>query len=295
MRAIPDYEFAEGAMLNIEKTIKKDWKNYTPSEQKLATFFLNHLHELPFETAASIGKRVTVSPMTVGRYIKKLGYADLREIKDELRADTKERTWNPDEAAKTVYAPSTLKSKIQGLADVYRLQRSADWSRITAMLASAPEVFVASFQFGRFLGSGFSMALHQLRPRVFNCEGADGSYAEVLLDAAPGACLVLMDFRRYSRHFRLLAEEAAARKIRTVILTDVYCHWARALTDNVLMFETEFGMRSVSMAQVLCELLLADIATRLEDSQSRLEAVHRLRDKFIGFAGGEDRRKKNGA
>ena len=40
-------------MLRIEKTIKEDWNSYTPSEQKLATCFLNHLNELPFETAAS--------------------------------------------------------------------------------------------------------------------------------------------------------------------------------------------------------------------------------------------------
>ena len=44
---------------------------------------------------------------------------------------------------------------------------------------------------------------------------------DILLDSDPDACLVLIDFRRYSRHFRLLAEEAAARNIRTVILTDV--------------------------------------------------------------------------
>ena len=44
-------------------------------------------------------------------------------------------------------------------------------------------------------------------------EGSDGSYADILLDPDPGVCLVLIDFRRYSRHFRQLAEEAAARKI----------------------------------------------------------------------------------
>ena len=30
-------------MPNLEETIKRDWKSYTASEQKLATFFLNHL------------------------------------------------------------------------------------------------------------------------------------------------------------------------------------------------------------------------------------------------------------
>jgi len=275
---------AGDAVLKIEKTIKRDWKSYTPSEQKLATFFLNNLQELPFETAASIGKRVTVSPMTVGRYIKKLGYGDLRDIKAELRSNSIDGAWTGVES-KTGYIPASLKSKVKGLADVYKIPESADWPRIVSMIAQASAVHVASFQVGRFMGLGFATFLQNLRPGVHFSEGADGSYADVLLDSDPSACLVLIDFRRYSRHFRLLAEEAAARKIRTVIITDVYCHWARALTDNVLMIETDFGIRSLSMAQLLLELLLAAVAQELKGTTRRVEAVHQLREKFIGFVG----------
>ena len=74
-------------MLKIEQIIKKDWKQYTASEQKLATFFLQHLQDLPFETAASIAKRLSMSPMTVGRFIKKLGYDDLKAVNKALRAE----------------------------------------------------------------------------------------------------------------------------------------------------------------------------------------------------------------
>jgi DNA-binding MurR/RpiR family transcriptional regulator len=276
------------AVLKIEKTIKRDWKSYTPSEQKLATFFLNHLQELPFETAASIGKRVDVSPMTVGRYIKKLGYADLRGVKAELRSSSIDGAWNAAEASKASYVPASLKSKVKGLADVYKIPESPDWPRIVSLIASASTVHVASFHMGRFVGLGFSTFLQNLRPRVHFSDGSDGSYADVLIDQQPGDCLVLIDFRRYSHHFRLLAEEAAARNIRTVILTDVYCHWARALTDNVLMIETDFGIRSLSMAQLLLELLLAAVAQELEGADARVETVHQLRQKFAGAASGDE-------
>ncbi len=270
-------------MLNIEKTIKKDWKNYTPSEQKIATFFLNHLDELPFETAASIGKRVTVSPMTVGRYIKKLGYADLREIKDELRTDTRERSWNWSDASKVAYSHAPLKARIEALVNVYKLPETPEWTRIVQLIAHSPIVHVATFHVGRFMGLGFASILQRLRPRVYFSDGGDGSYADILLDPEPNACLVLYDVRRYSTHFQMLAEEAAARKIQTVILTDVYCHWARALTEHVLMIETEFGIQSLSVAQTLFELLLAAIASEIKGSEVRAEAVHQLRSKFVGY------------
>ncbi len=271
-------------MLKIEKTIKKDWKSYTPSEQKLATFFLNHLHELPFETAASISKRVAVSPMTVGRYIKKLGYVDLRDIKAELRESSGENAWSGNEVSKATFTSASLKAKIKGLVDVYQIPQSSDWPRIVSLIASAKVVHVASFHMGRFIGLGFASTLQSLRPRVYFSDGSDGSYADLLLDTDPDACLILIDFRRYSRHFRLLAEEAAARNIRIIILTDVYCHWARGLTDNVLMIETDFGIRSLSMVYLLFELLLASVASELKATETRVEAIHQLRKKFVGFA-----------
>jgi DNA-binding MurR/RpiR family transcriptional regulator len=150
------------------------------------------------------------------------------------------------------------------------------------MIASAKVVRVASFQVGRFLGLGFADFLQGLRPGVYFSDGADGSYADVLLDPEPDTCLILIDFRRYSRHFRLLAEEAAARNIRTVILTDVYCHWARALSDHVLMIETDFGIRSLSMAQLLFELLLVAVAAQLKGTGERAEQIHQLRETFVG-------------
>lgn len=268
----------------LEETIKRDWKNYTSSEQKIATFLLNHLSELPFETAASIGKRVNVSPMTVGRYIRKLGYVDLRDIKDELRRVSAEAAWG-GELSKFTFAPASLKANMQGLAGVYKLQHSREWPKIVSMLASASVVHVASFQTGSFLGLGFARFLHTLRPRVHFADGSDGAYVSVLLDSPPDGCLVLIDMRRYSRHFRVLAEEATARGVRTVILTDMHCHWARELTDKVLMIETDFGIHSLSMLQLLLDLLLTAVAAQLRGTEKRLDEIFRLRQTFIGLAG----------
>ena len=268
----------------LEEIIKKDWKSYTSSEQKLATFFLNHINELPFETAASISKKVNVSPMTVGRYIRKLGFTDLRDIKNELRSVSTEAAWG-GELSKLAFAPAPLKANLRGLAKVYKLQETPEWPKIVAMLASASVVQVASFQAGNFLGLGFARILHTLRPRVHFADGSDGAYIDALLDSSPDDCLVLFDMQRYSRHFRVLAEEAAARRVGTVILTDSHCHWARELTDNVLMIETEFGVHSLSLVQVLFDLLLTSVAAQLGGAETRLEEIFRLRRKFIGMVG----------
>jgi DNA-binding MurR/RpiR family transcriptional regulator len=268
-------------MAGIEERLKEGWGGLTASEQRIAAWFLAHLGEAPFETAASIGAQVGVSPMTVGRYIRKLGYGNLKDIKAELRAGAAENGGPHRPSSRATFEPASLKAKVEGLESVYALPKTFEWRRIVTRIATASRVHVASFAAGRFLGIGFVAMLQNLRPGVVFSDGAD-AYADILLDPAPGACLVLIDVRRYSRHFRLLAEEAAARGVPTIIITDVYCHWARAATPDVLMIETEFGIRSLSMAQALFELLLGAVAGELEGTEERFEAIHALRRKFGG-------------
>jgi DNA-binding MurR/RpiR family transcriptional regulator len=282
--------FTGPAMLTIESVIKKDWKNFTGSEQRLATFFLQHLEQLPFETAASIAKRLAVSPMTVGRFLKKIGFDDLRGVKAALRARVPESGWLSSQITKTLFDDAPLNAKIKALTDAHRVPLTAEWPRIVSLLATASKVNIASFQLGRFLGLGFASALHTIRANVQFSDGGDGAYIDALLDSDPESCIVLLDWQRYSQHFRLLAEEAAARKITTVIVTDTYCHWAREITDHVLMLETGFdsSWERLSIAQTLLELLLVDVAKRVKGRKQRYEAIHELRKKFVGFSGPEN-------
>jgi DNA-binding MurR/RpiR family transcriptional regulator len=277
-------------MLTLESVIKKDWKNFTASEQRLATFFLQHLEQLPFETAASIAKRLAVSPMTVGRFLKKIGFDDLRGVKAALRARVPESGWLSSQITKTLFDDAPLNAKIKALTDAHRVPLSAEWPRIVSLLVNASKIDIASFQLGRFLGLGFASALHTIRPNVHFSDGSDGAYIDALLDSDPESCLVLLDWQRYSQHFRLLAEEAAARKITTVIVTDTYCHWAREITGHVLMLETGFdsSWERLSIAQTLLELLLVDVAKRVKGRRQRYEAIHELRKKFVGFSGPEN-------
>ena len=72
---------------DLQKKLKSRWDTFTTSEQKIATHLLQNPGGIPFETAASLGQRVGVSAMTVGRFLRNLGYAGLNELKEELRGD----------------------------------------------------------------------------------------------------------------------------------------------------------------------------------------------------------------
>src|SRR6185312_13072092 len=119
--------------------------------------------------------------------------------------------------------------------------------------------------------------------------GIDGAYTDVLIDSTEKSCVVLIDERRYSRHFKILAAEVAARGIPLVILTDAECYWARQMTPHVLLLPIQPGRawHSFTAFGTLFNLLLgAVIRARGSDAvYGRIEQITAMRQQFIGFSG----------
>lgn len=273
----------------LQKKLKSRWETFTASEQKIATYLLHNLHGIPFETAASLGRRVGVSPMTVGRFLRNLGYAGVGDLKEELRDDA---TWlklykSSSQSRDADFVSENLEAEIHALTDVHALARTEEWKPVVTTLASADRVSVASFQQGRFLGLGFASLLQYVRSNVYFADGVDGAYTDLLLDSTENSCVVLIDVRRYSRHFRILAEEVAARGIPLIIITDTECYWARKLTSKVLMLSIHSDRLWHSFADFtsLFSLLLGAVARELGDVYGRIGDINQLRQKFIGYAG----------
>lgn len=271
----------------LQKKLKSRWDTFTTSEQKIATYMLHNPGGIPFETAASLGQRVGVSAMTVGRFLRSLGYAGLNELKEELRGDA---PWlqlyrNPDMAGDPETMSESLKAEIQGITTAHALTRTAEWKSVVKLLVDADRLSVASFHQGRFLGLGFASLLQHVKPRTRFDEGLDGAYADLLLDSTPSSCVLLIDFRRYSRHFRILAEESAARGIPLAIITDSQCYWARQLTDHVLMLpaEMERPWHNFTAATSLLSLLIGAVIREQGDMFDRIGDITQLRQKLVGY------------
>jgi DNA-binding MurR/RpiR family transcriptional regulator len=272
---------------DIRKKLKARWEAFTTSEQKIATYLLSNMSSIPFETAASIGQRVGVSPMTVGRFLRNLGYAGLNELKEELRGDA---PWLqlyaiPEQSSKDDTVSETLQAEIRGLTAAHALTRAPEWKAIVKLLVSADRVSVASFHQGRFLGMGFANLMQHVRPRTVFAEGLDGAYSDVLLDSGADSCVLLIDFRRYSKHFRILAEEASARGIPLVIITDSQCYWARQLTEHVLMLpiSADRPWHDFTAATSLLSQLIGAVIRAQGDMFERVGDITQLRQKLVGY------------
>lgn len=72
-------------MEDFVQKLRQYAKTGTPAERRIAKYFTEHLNDLPFETAASVADRLDLSPMTVGRFLRSLGYQGLDSVKVEIR------------------------------------------------------------------------------------------------------------------------------------------------------------------------------------------------------------------
>ena len=63
------------------------------ADKALASYMLSQMASLPFETAASLAEKVSVSEPTVGRFCRTLGYRSLKDLKASLAEEIGDRPW----------------------------------------------------------------------------------------------------------------------------------------------------------------------------------------------------------
>jgi DNA-binding MurR/RpiR family transcriptional regulator len=266
----------------------------TPAGASVAAHFLNHLDALPFETAASVARRIGVSEATVGRYCRAIGYPHFKGLKAALQRELGDRAWRTGQHLRTrvdqdgaMHAPSdaALQSELAAIVANHQLAATPEFARAAQRIAHSPLVFVAGFQTERGHARYLADMLQYLRPGVQMVDLADGAFADPLL-AAPGqACLILFDSRRYSRITRQLAEAAQTASVPVTMITDPWCDWAPGLASEVLTVQVDLGQfwdATSAFASLACLLVNAVFHELGPTVETRMTKVSDLHDRFVG-------------
>ena len=69
----------------LAEKLKRDFQGFTPAGKRIATYLLDNLAQLPYETANGIATRTGIAGITVGRFLRQLGFRNLEELKKDLR------------------------------------------------------------------------------------------------------------------------------------------------------------------------------------------------------------------
>jgi DNA-binding MurR/RpiR family transcriptional regulator len=238
--------------------------------------------------------RLEISQMTVGRYLRRLGFDGLDEMKAALRHGRSNPAWEvkgpvgrlQQDIREGKLLAGLVQQQIDNLGVIYSLTSQPEWQRAIEVLISASEVHVAAYQNVRGIAQYFASQLSYTRPRVSFVDGLNGTYAEVLDGSVAGRALFLHDVRRFASKARPLAEEARRAGVTVILLTDEFCTWATEAADIALIVPGSHGPLwdgAATMAAVM-DLMLSNIIVLLGDQvDERVRTLTRLQDVFGDF------------
>lgn len=263
----------------------------TRLESRIAAYLQARPETILVETSAEIARKLGVSPMTVTRFYRKLGFDGALEARAAAR--------------RTAFGPETRRID-QRFASAAALRRTTDrqedaelgyaaidaalalcetevWKKVVKLVAEPDSVHVVGFQTMHFLADGLCRRLSYLRNRVHILDGIDGVYAGLLPAPEERITLIMIDTFRYGAQGPLLARFARERGVDVVIFADEFCDWATGITPYVLRYpaETRFVLSLPIGITTGLTLLLQDVATALgDDALRRIEKLSDAQEHF---------------
>jgi DNA-binding MurR/RpiR family transcriptional regulator len=294
------------------QTVEARFTELTPTSKRVASYMLANLDRLGLETADQIAQQAGTSGISVGRFLRSVGYRNLDDLKRELRG-AQQRPWlitdrldafrrgasastqtgephqpsvadgsSPRDAA----LAQSLELEIGAIQHVYELARSPTFARVAERIANADAVYILGIQSTRGISNAFYSYLEYIRPRVFYSDGMSGSYVDSLNSEFKSPYLIVTDTRAYSKAARRYCEAAARRGLPFALVTDIYCPWARDFDGDLLQVKTDVGQFWDSLAPLTClfNLLISAIVERLGPAiDERVARNRQLQSEFDQF------------
>ncbi len=278
----------------ILKLVQSEELRRSKSDRLIAHYIERNLAEIPFETAKSIASRLELSPMTVGRYLRRMGFDGLDQLKHELRRGSSNPAWQVkgpvdrlrEDVREGKLLAGLIQEQINNLGLVYELTTSPEWQQAIEALIGASEVYVAAYQNVRGIAQYFASQLSYTRSRVQFVDGLNGTYSELLDGSVEGRVLFLHDVRRFAAKAKPLAMEARRAGVKVILYTDEYCPWAADVSDICLVVPGSHGPLWDGAATTIAvmDLMLSNIIVVLGDEVSeRVGMLTRLQDVFGDF------------
>ncbi|MPV56289.1 RpiR family transcriptional regulator [Burkholderia sp. HI2761] len=286
------------------RTVESRYAELTPTAKRIASYMLANLDRLGLETADQIAQQAGTSGISVGRFLRSVGYRNLDDLKRELRgggdrpwmitdrldeyrriAGTQPADRNRGNGSDGALA-SSLERELDAIRHVYRLAEGPVFAQVADRIAHADAVFILGIQSTRGISNAFSSYLEYLRPRVFYSDGQSGSYVDSLNSEFERPYCVVTDTRAYSRSARRYCQAAAERGQPFALVTDLSCPWAREWPADLLQVKTDVGQFWDSLAPLTClfNLLITAVVDRLGPAIDRRVARNReLQHTFDQF------------
>jgi len=273
----------------VGELVRHRFGSLSPAERKLARVLLASFPIAGLESVARFAERAGVSPLTVTRFITKLGFKGYPEFQEVIRHEVQERLSSPlaryrDEppgrGTDSVLSESLEVSRHAVKATLDLLSHRDVEETVDLLADVRRRVMVLGGRVSGQLARYMAGQLHLLRPGVGIVDSDRGAPAQQLIDLRKGDLLVVFDYRRYQSDTIESARVASAQGCNVILFTDPWLSPASASARQVLVtsVDTVGPFDSLVGATAVVEAVVAAVLNRLgPKAQTRMQSLDRLR------------------
>jgi DNA-binding MurR/RpiR family transcriptional regulator len=221
----------------LKGDLSRLYPELSPQLQRIASFALEHPHEIALDTVARLATNARVQPSAIVRFAQALGYPGFSELQQVFRSRLVERsrsgtsggTYRERIAAFRAGHPRSGPGAVldefvaDGMSSLEQLHEhvpSASLDTAVRQLAAARTIYVLGHRRAFPVAYYLAYALIQLELRVTLLDSVGGMLREParLIDACD--TLIVISFRNYTSEVIEIARETHSRGVPVIALTD---------------------------------------------------------------------------
>ncbi len=276
------------ANITVRERIRKHFTALTKSERKFAAYLLEEYPSAGLASITVVAKQADVSTPTVARMVQKLGFKGFPQFHQALLTELQAKVQGPAERRANWaseapeghllnrFTQAITRNLEQTLANV----DTAQFDAAAAQLADiSGRLYLVGGRITRALADYAFTHFQAVRPRITHMTSSSASWPHYVLDMAAGDTLLLFDVRRYEANLQRLAELAAARGVRIVLITDQWLSPVAEVADYSFSCWVEIpsAWDSNISTMMLLEALIAAVEERnWDETQGRYERLEQL-------------------
>lgn len=151
--------------------IKEGWTHFTEVEQNIAKYILDNPKYVVNQSVHSLAETINVSPASITRFAKKIGYKGFPELKIDLASDDREVIMNYSEAIlqRDDLATLCMKSKhsaLQTIEQTFQLLNMHHLEQAISALCQCYNIYVFGFGTSGIIAQDFQQKLSRIGRNV---------------------------------------------------------------------------------------------------------------------------------
>jgi len=278
-------------MKNLLNEISAEYKNLTPSQQKVAQYLCNNLKEATLLNLVNIAKKAKVSEATVTRFVNKLGFSGFREFKQEFGQIVFQElltTKKLAESAEILEGHGAIFKEIANgdIENIQNFKKRLSYETFESTvekLSEARSIYILGLRSCYSLSFYLAFNLRYFLHSVKLIKLGIGDLPEQLQKIGPDDALVVISFRRYTREVVKITEKIREKGANIIAITDSDLSPIAQLADKTLIVQTKIITYIESHTAPMCLINALIAAIALKEKHKAFSALQKLENEFKQF------------